>query len=52
MPELSDAIAKLASDDAAERKLAAAQLYMQGGALGDSATRAWREDADFGKSVV
>jgi hypothetical protein len=47
MPELSDAIAKLASDDAAERKRAAAQLYMQGCALGDSATSAWREDADF-----
>lgn len=45
--ELGGAIAKLASDDAAVRKLAAAQLYMQGCALGDSATRGWREDADI-----
>jgi hypothetical protein len=47
MPEREDAIARLASGDAAERSLAAGWLYAQGCQLGDSATRAWREDPQF-----
>ncbi len=47
MPETNDPIARLASGDAAERRVAADRLYAQGCLLADSATRAWRADPDF-----
>lgn len=47
MPALNHAIAQLASEDAAERRLAASWLYIEGCMLADSATRALYEDPDF-----
>jgi methylmalonyl-CoA/ethylmalonyl-CoA epimerase len=57
MRGLRDAIAKLASDRAAERRVAASWLYIEGCRLADSATRVLCEDAEFapllrGKSTV
>jgi methylmalonyl-CoA/ethylmalonyl-CoA epimerase len=47
MTEINDPIAKLASADAAEQAAAAAWLYVQGCALGDAATHAWRAHTEF-----
>lgn len=47
MTEHNDPIAKLASTDAAEQSAAAAWLYVQGCALGEAATHAWRANAEF-----
>jgi hypothetical protein len=47
MPELNDPIAKLASTNTAEQAAAAAWLYVQGCALGDAATHAWRANTEF-----
>ena len=57
MRRIHDTIAKLASDNAGERRLAASRLYIEGCRLADSATRALCEDAEFapllrGKSTV
>jgi hypothetical protein len=57
MRGLKEAIAKLASDNAAERRVAASWLYIKGCRLADSATRVLCEDADFaplllGRSTV
>lgn len=57
MRGLKDTIAKLASDNAGERRLAASRLYIEGCRLADSATRALCEDAEFaplllGRSTV
>ena len=57
MRSLKDAIAKLSSERAAERREGASWLYIEGCRLADSATRAVCEDTEFapllrGKSTV
>lgn len=57
MRGIKEAIAKLASDNAGERRVAASWLYIKGCRLADAATRALCEDADFaplllGRSTV
>ncbi len=57
MHGLQDAIAKLASENASVRRVAASWLYIEGCRLADSATRVLCEDSEFapllrGKSTV
>ena len=47
MSTLTDAIAQLADASAEVRHRAASELYRAGRGLGDAATEAWRNDAEF-----